>query len=156
MADVLRISPRSSGRQFGDEYILIAMPNPNRAAGFRAAIASMEIETVLVRDGEEAMQEFARRGPPALTIVDLSLPKVDGFELLRELRKQAPPGEAAAIVVSGHSAVRTAARRLAESLGISQVLPFDIDRPALREAVERTLKEMPRARGARREAVRGS
>lgn len=143
MADVLRLTPKQAGRQHGAEYILIAMPNPNRAAGFRAVIAPMEIETVVVRDGEEAIQEFVRRGPPALTIVDLSLPKVDGFELLRELRRHAPPTEAAAIVVSGHSAVRTAARRLAESLGISQVLPFDVDRPALREAVEKTLKEMP-------------
>jgi diguanylate cyclase (GGDEF)-like protein len=123
-------------------YVLVAMPNPNRAAAYRAAVAGGTLETVAVRDGEEARQHIARRGAPALLIVDLSLPKVDGFELLRELRQHTTPGETGAIVVSGHAAMRAAARRLAEPLGISRVLPFDVDRPALREAIDATLNEL--------------
>jgi diguanylate cyclase (GGDEF)-like protein len=150
MATPRRLTPKKPGSPHGGgNYILIAMPNPNRAGAFRAAVASLEIETVLVRDGEKANQELGRRGAPILTIVDLSLPKIDGFELLRELRKQAPSSEAAVIVVSGHSAVRMAAERLAESLGISKVLPFDIDRTALREAVEKTLSDMTARQPAR-------
>jgi diguanylate cyclase (GGDEF)-like protein len=125
-------------------YVLIAMPNLNRAAAHRAALSDTGLEATLVRDGEEAKRELARQGTPLLLILDLSLPKVDGFELLRELRKSASPTECVAIVLSGHAAVRAAARRLAESLGISRVLPFDADRPALKEAIEAALNESRR------------
>jgi diguanylate cyclase (GGDEF)-like protein len=117
------------------------MPNVNRGAAYRAVVSEAAYDTVLVRDGEEAKQELARRGPPALLILDLSLPKVDGFELLREVRKQASRSQTGAIVVSGHAPIRAAARKLAESLGIARVLPFDVDRPALREAIDGALRE---------------
>ena len=131
----------------GENYILIAMPNVNRGAAYRAVVSEAAYDTVLVRDGEEAKQELARRGPPALLILDLSLPKVDGFELLREVRKQSSRAQTAAIVVSGHAPIRAAARRLAESLGIAKVLPFDVDRPALREAIDLALRENASGRG---------
>jgi diguanylate cyclase (GGDEF)-like protein len=125
------------------------MPNVNRAAAHRAALSGTGLEAILVRDGEEARRELARHGPPSLLILDLSLPKVDGFELLRELRKQAPPEEAGAIVVSGHAPIRAAARRMADSLGISKVLPFDVERPALREAIDSVLtRSRPRPAAA--------
>src|SRR5687768_6237471 len=133
---------RDPGRpRQGENYILIAMPNVNRGAAYRAVVSEAAYDTVLVRDGEEAKQELARRGPPALLILDLSLPKVDGFELLREVRKQASRSQTGAIVVSGHAPIRAAARKLAESLGIARVLPFDVDRPALREAIDGALRE---------------
>jgi diguanylate cyclase (GGDEF)-like protein len=131
-----------------DNYVLIAMPSVNRAAAVRAAITAGSFEIVVVRDGEEARQQIVRRGAPVLLILDLSLPKIDGFELLRELRQHATPGEAGAIVVSGHSAVRAAAKRLAEPLGISRVLSLDVDRNALRDAIEATLNELNAGRGA--------
>lgn len=49
----------------GENYILIAMPNVNRGAAYRAVVSEAACDTVLVRDGEEAKQELARRGPGA-------------------------------------------------------------------------------------------
>ena len=141
MSDSAR-QKRDPGRpRQGENYILIAMPNVNRGAAYRAVVSEAAYDTVLVRDGEEAKQELARRGPPALLILDLSLPKVDGFELLREVRKHASRSQTGAIVVSGHAPIRAAARKLAESLGIARVLSFDVDRPALREAIDGALRE---------------
>ena len=123
-------------------YILIAMPNVSRAAAYRSAIDTAGHETVLARDGQEAQQEIGRRGPPLLLILDLSLPKVDGFELLTQLRQTSKASETGVIVVSGHATMRAAARRMAEPLDISRVLPADVDRVALREAIEAALNEL--------------
>lgn len=141
MAQLKKPSSGPAKRQGGD-FVLIAMPNPGRASAFRAALNGTTLEPVLVRDGDEAKRQILGRGAPALLILDLSLPKLDGFELLRELRQHASAAEAAAIVVSGHAAVRAAARRLAEPLGISRVLAFDMERLALREAIDAALSEL--------------
>jgi diguanylate cyclase (GGDEF)-like protein len=146
MTDLRAPTRDKAPARHGGSYILIAMPNVSRASAYRSAVAGTPFETVVVRDGDEAKQQILHRGAPSLLILDLSLPKVDGFELLRELRQQASPGESGAIVVSGHSAIRAAARRLAEPLGISRVLPFDVDRPALREAIDATLNELNSSR----------
>jgi diguanylate cyclase (GGDEF)-like protein len=123
-------------------YILIAMPNVTRATAYRAAIDAADYEIVLARDGQEAQQELAKRGQPLLLILDLSLPKVDGFELLTQLRQTAKASDTAVVVVSGHATMRAAARRMAEPLDISRVLPADVDRIALREAVDAALNEL--------------
>ncbi len=118
------------------------MPNVTRATAYRAAIDAAEYETILARDGQEAQQELARRGAPLLLVLDLSLPKVDGFELLTTLRQTAKASETAVVVVSGHATMRAAARRMAEPLDISRVLSADVDRIALREAIDAALNEL--------------
>jgi two-component system response regulator VicR len=44
-------------------------------------------EVLVARDGEEALTQ-ARRGQPDLIILDLMLPKLDGLEVCRELRRE--------------------------------------------------------------------
>jgi diguanylate cyclase (GGDEF)-like protein len=118
------------------QYVLIAVANLNRAATFRSVSAeTLRWEVVLVRDGSEAVQEIARRGAPALLILDLSLPRVDGFAVLRQLRRQPAGGRTRVIAVAAHASLRAAARDLASTLDISNILPLDVDRVAFKEAV---------------------
>lgn len=117
-------------------YVLIAVSNVTRAGAFRqVASESLRLESVLVRDGDDAMQEMGRRGLPALLIVDLSLPRVDGFTVVRRVRRTASEHKTQVIVVSAHESLRNAARELSASLGITGILPLDTEPAALRDMI---------------------
>ena len=117
-------------------YVLLAISNVTRAAAFRqVASESLRLESVVVRDGDDAMQEMARRGLPALLIVDLSLPRVDGFTIVRRVRRGSPDSQTHIIVVSAHESLRAAARELSASLGISGILPLDVEPATLRDMI---------------------
>src|SRR5436190_2000798 len=117
-------------------YALIAIPNVTRAAIFRQAVSDLaRVETILVRDGDAALKEIAERGAPSVLVVDLSLPRIDGFALLRSLRAQGPGTSTRVIAVSAHETLRAAARDLSTPLGVGAVLPLDVDSSSLRDAV---------------------
>src|SRR5262245_33258040 len=107
-------------------YALIAIPNVNRATSVRHLVTEIaRADTIVVRDGDAALKEIAERGIPSLLIVDLSLPRIDGFALLRSLRTQATSTSTQVLAVSAHETLRAAARDLSSSLGIGAVLPLD-------------------------------
>src|SRR4051812_15023215 len=117
-------------------YVLLAISNVTRAAAFRhVASESLRLESVVVRDGDDAMEEITRRGMPALLIVDLSLPRVDGFTIVRRVRRGPPDSQTHIIVVSAHESLRAAARELSTPLGISGILPLDVDSATLRDMI---------------------
>jgi diguanylate cyclase (GGDEF)-like protein len=117
-------------------YALIAISNLSRAAFFRQVVdEALELETVVVRDGDEATAEIGRKGAPRLLIVDLSLPRVDGFAVVRKLRRQGAEADSRVIVVSAHESLRAAARELAAPLAISAVLPLDTDAASLADVL---------------------
>ncbi|QOY93282.1 response regulator [Massilia sp. UMI-21] len=76
--------------------ILLVEDNPNDLELTLIALAKSQLanEVVVVRDGAEALDyahrrgEFAERavGNPAVILLDLKLPKVDGLEVLKEIR----------------------------------------------------------------------
>jgi diguanylate cyclase (GGDEF)-like protein len=130
-------------------YVLIALPNANRAASWRQVAMETGYPVVLVRDGEDAQRQIAARGVPGLLVTDLSLPKLDGFSLVRSLRQQ-PRGETCAvIVVSAFQPLRAAAKELGQSLNFARILPADVDQSASRAAIQAiigTVNDTPRRR----------
>src|SRR3954467_3019518 len=89
-----------------DDYLLIRK-------SFKRAQLNNPIQ--VVRDGEEAISYLAGEGKfsnraeyplPWLTLLDLKMPRVDGFEVLRWIRKQPPLRSLIAIVLTSSDAIR--------------------------------------------------
>ena len=92
------IRPLREGTHGDVSYVLIAVPSASRAATWRQVAMETGHPVVVVRDGDEAQAQITSRGVPALLVTDLSLPKLDGFTLVRNLR-QLPRGETTSVIV---------------------------------------------------------
>lgn len=78
--------------------ILLVEDNPRDLELTLAALAKCQLanEIVVARDGAEALDYLNRRGPhadrapgdPAVVLLDLKLPKVDGLEVLEQVKRQ--------------------------------------------------------------------
>jgi CheY-like chemotaxis protein len=76
--------------------ILLVEDNPNDLELTLIALSKSQLanEVIVVRDGAEALDYLNRRGEyrdrsvgnPAVVLLDLKLPKVDGLEVLKEIR----------------------------------------------------------------------
>lgn len=76
--------------------ILLVEDSPNDVELILAALAENRLanEVIVVRDGEEALDYLYRRGVfrlrmegnPVVVLLDLKLPKVDGLEVLAQLK----------------------------------------------------------------------
>jgi CheY-like chemotaxis protein len=79
--------------------IVLAEDNPNDVELTLAALSENHLanEVVVMRDGAEALDYLYRRnsfadrpvGNPALLLLDLKMPKVDGIEVLRQVKSDA-------------------------------------------------------------------
>ena len=79
--------------------ILLVEDNPHDLELTLVALSRSQLanEVVVVRDGAEALDYLMRRGGfagrpsgnPAVVLLDLKLPKVDGLEVLKEIRTSA-------------------------------------------------------------------
>ena len=99
-------------------------------------------EVLQAADGEEALDVVQKR-VPALVITDLSLPGIDGFELIRRLRNSPSTRQVPAICLSGHGGRAHEAR--GRAVGCDRILEKPCLPRELSEAVETLLREGRRA-----------
>lgn len=65
--------------------VLLAEDEKNIILGVRTCLDAVGYRVEVVEDGEEALNSV-RREPPDLILLDLLMPNVDGYEVLRELK----------------------------------------------------------------------
>jgi diguanylate cyclase (GGDEF)-like protein len=69
--------------------VLIVDDSPTIRAGMAAAVQTMKLEPVLAESGEKALELFIA-APPALVLLDVMMPGIDGYETARRMRAALP------------------------------------------------------------------
>jgi chemosensory pili system protein ChpA (sensor histidine kinase/response regulator) len=103
-----------------------------------AEFLSASFDVVLAASGSEALTLLETR-VPALVITDFTLPGIDGFELIRQIRGNDSTRQVPVICLSGHGG--RAHEQRAREVGCTRVL----EKPCLPEALARTARELVQA-----------
>jgi CheY-like chemotaxis protein len=105
--------------------VLVADPDARRAALYGDLVEARGFRAIVTRNGDEAKAMLQRRELPVLLVANLSLPRIDGFTLIAELRRVSAVGGPPAIVIASSKELTAAAWNLKDRLGIADVLPGD-------------------------------
>ncbi len=103
--------------------IMIVDDDPNIRAVLRFGLERSAYAVQIARDGVEALN-MALPEPPDLIILDLMLPKMDGFEVLRNLKSNRPTADIPVIVLTARAT--HACRDMSRALGAAEFVskPF--------------------------------
>ena len=107
--------------------VLIVEDDPNTQLAVAAMLEELGHPDVsVVKDGVEALDALNQATPP-LMFLDIMMPRMDGIELLKELRRGSAPRPVHIIVMSAHA--NKADREAVKQLGADQFLskPFTLD-----------------------------
>ena len=122
--------------------ILIAEDDATSRTILQAVLSKGGYEVVARADGLEALEAFKQSDPPDLAIVDLIMPKIDGLELVREVRALSTPRPPYIIILSTKSETADVVAGLDAGADDYLVKPFDASELRARVEVGRRMLEM--------------
>jgi CheY-like chemotaxis protein len=93
---MLEDTPVRSGRR-----VLVVDDNVDSAESLSMLLELSGHEVYMAHDGEQALAEFERRRPDAV-LLDIGLPKLDGFEVARRLRSDGRNSDLLLIALTGY------------------------------------------------------
>ena len=129
----------ASGSAAARPSVLIVEDHAASAAGYEQLLKAHGYQVRVARDGYRALPEIAR-DQPSLVLLDLKVPKLDGWDLLDRLQRQGPEGHERAlrvIVITGDAL--STHHDLARSRGAHDVLTKPVEPPRLLRAIEAAL-----------------
>lgn len=106
--------------------VLIVDDNVDTAHGLARLLTRAGHETVLAHDGFQAL-ERAREQSPRAVVLDIGLPGMDGFEVVKRLRGEAGCAEAIIIAVTGYGQPEDRQRALDAGFDYHLVKPVEFD-----------------------------
>ncbi len=116
--------------------ILVVEDNPDNREIMSLVLRHRGYAVVEAEDGETALQ-LAGAEPPDLVLMDISLPRMDGFEATARLREMPDTAEVPVIAVSAHAFLEE--RRAAEEVGFDSYLMKPVAPSRIVEEVDRFL-----------------
>jgi CheY-like chemotaxis protein len=118
--------------------ILIADDEPRNRKLMETLLRAAGFEVCSADSGRGALDAVAAT-PPDLILLDLMMPGMDGFEVLRRLKADAATRDIPIVMVTALD--DDASRARLKAAGISQVIDNPIDRWALQACVDKLLGE---------------
>jgi len=118
--------------------VLLAEDDPGVRYTLRELLESAGLDVEEAADGTEALARFDA-APAPLVVTDLRMPRMDGMELLRQLRARSP--QPRVVVVTAHGSERTAVEAMRAGAWDYFRKPFD---PEELQAVVRRAAEAAR------------
>ena len=116
--------------------ILVVEDNERNRKLVRTILEFRGYEVVECDDGEPCL-ELARRHRPALVLMDIQMPKVNGMEALSRLR--ADPETSAIPVIAVTASVTPSERERVMASGFNGYVSKPIDVPTFGETIDRVL-----------------
>ncbi|SFU30157.1 chemosensory pili system protein ChpA (sensor histidine kinase/response regulator) [Nitrosomonas eutropha] len=95
-------------------------------------------EILIAKDGVGALQ-LLRETVPAIMLVDIEMPHMDGFELIRTVRNNPELQNIPIIIISSRTAEKH--RKVAEELGVNEFMGKPYQEDELLHHIERLIKE---------------
>jgi diguanylate cyclase (GGDEF)-like protein len=118
-------------------YALVADADPRRGLLYRDVLEAAGLLVSVTRNGDDARMLLRRRSLPLIVVANLSLPRLDGFALLAELKRTAGDAAPPVLVISSSKELSGTAWNLKERLGVSEMLPADAGEALVRETLAR-------------------
>jgi DNA-binding response OmpR family regulator len=108
--------------------VLVIEDDPSVRELLTVALRKQEFEVLTAPDGETGLT-LAEQERPALILLDLRLPGIDGFAVLQALKRSPNTAEIPVIVATGSESLMLGARARVLSLGAADFVtkPFEVD-----------------------------
>jgi DNA-binding NtrC family response regulator len=118
--------------------ILIADDEIAILQAFARSLQLMGNDVLTASDGREAIEIYEREHPD-IALLDVRMPHLDGFEVLRAIREIDPHAEV--ILITGHGDVETVGARALEA-GAADFLSKPVARATLAAAIQRARERL--------------
>jgi DNA-binding response OmpR family regulator len=123
-----RVNRALAGAAPDGRRVLVIEDDPSVRELLAVALRKQGLEVLEAPDGETGLA-LAREGRPALILLDLRLPGIDGFAVLEALKRTPDTASIPVIAVTGNEGLWLGARARVLSLGAADFVtkPFELD-----------------------------
>lgn len=135
------------------ESALLVDPDMERARSLQSLCQSAGLSCQVFPDGESALAAIQQSDSASVLLTQLTVPRVDAFEVIAQFRRRFPTGSGARVIaLSSFADLRDTAMAQRDALGIDHVLnnqvPAELIQRILRSAAPQVPLDAPAIAGA--------
>ena len=113
---------------------MVVDDDPKILFAFREVLKTEGYKSVVAKDGEDALKKIITKNPN-IVFLDVTMPKLDGLEVLRRLKAQREL--VPVIIITGYGTMQTAIKAM--QLGAFEYLTKPLDVAKIREVTLKAL-----------------